>query len=228
MANGGSKGRVVDFPLRGDGWMALNSPADRVPSHGTDMLGQRFAIDLLKVDGRRNPHFHPASTLRTLVLGVPTKECYAWGQPVHSPIDGEVVVAIDGAGEPTRVHPVLNLFRALWTGLTFRPDDLPRVLGNHIVMRNGDLFAAFVHLAPGTVQVSPGQTVRSGDLLGRVGHTGNSTSPHLHFQLMDSQDPMMAGGVPFVFGEYEVRADGHWRRVAHGIPGRGQRIRATN
>jgi murein DD-endopeptidase MepM/ murein hydrolase activator NlpD len=95
-------------------------------------------------------------------------------------------------------------------------------------MRNGDLFAAFVHLAPGTVQVSPGQTVRSGDLLGRVGHTGNSTSPHLHFQLMDSQDPTTAGGVPFVFGEYEVRVDGHWRRVVHGIPGRGQRIRATN
>jgi hypothetical protein len=228
MAGVAPESRVVDFPLRGEGWMAVNSPADRVPSHGTDALGQRFAIDLLKVDDRRNPHFHRASTLRTLVFGVPTRECYAWGEPVHSPIYGEVVAAVDGVGEPTRVHPVLNLFRNLWTGLTFRPDDLPRVLGNHIVMRNGDLFAAFVHLAPGTLQVSRGQIVRSGDLLGRVGHTGNSTSPHLHFQLMDGMDPMTARGVPLVFQEHEVLTEGRWRRVVQGIPRRGERIRSTS
>lgn len=227
MAGVAPESRVVDFPLRGEGWMAVNSPADRVPSHGTDVLGQRFAIDLLKVDDRRSPRFHRASTLRTLVFGVPTRECYAWGEPVHSPIDGEVIAAVDGVGEPTRVHPVLNLFRALWTGLTFRPDDLPRVMGNHVVMRSGDLFAAFVHLAPGSVRVSAGQTLRSGDLLGRVGHTGNSTSPHLHFQLMDGKDPTTARGVAFVFREYELRTGGPWRRVAHGVPRRGERIRST-
>jgi murein DD-endopeptidase MepM/ murein hydrolase activator NlpD len=219
--------RVVGFPLRGAGWMAVDSPADRVPSHGTDMLGQRYAIDLIKVDDRLHPRFHPASTLRTVVLGVPTRECYAWGEPVHSPLDGEVVAAVDGAGEPRRVHPVLSLFRVLWTGLTFRPGRLAQVLGNHIVMRNGDIFAAFVHLAPGTVQVSAGQSVWSGDLLGRVGHTRNSTSPHLHFQLMDAGDPLTASGVPFLFAEYEVSADGQWRRVVDKIPRRGERIRWT-
>ena len=44
---------VVDFPLRGEGWMAVTTPAHRVPSHGTDMLGQRYAYDLLKVDGEK-------------------------------------------------------------------------------------------------------------------------------------------------------------------------------
>jgi hypothetical protein len=226
MAGVAPESRVVDFPLRGEGWMAVNSPADRVPSHGTDVLGQRFAIDLLRVDGRRSPRFHRASTLRTLVLGVPTRECYAWGEPVHSPVEGEVVAAIDGVGEPTRVHPVLNLFRALWTGLAFRPDDLPRVLGNHVVVRSDDCFAAFVHLAPGSVEVSNGQTIRSGDLIGRIGHTGNSTSPHLHFQLMDGIDPMTARGVPLLFREYELRTDGQWRRVVQGVPRRGERIRS--
>lgn len=227
MAGDKPVGRVVDFPLRGEGWMAVNSPADRVPSHGTDMLGQSYAIDLIKVDGRRSPHFHRASTLRTLVLGVPTRECYAWGEPVHTPLDGEVLVAVDGVDEPNRVHPVVNLFRTVWAGLTFRPDDIPTVMGNHVVMRSGDLFAAFVHLAPGTVQVSAGQTVHTGDVLGRVGHTGNSTSPHLHFQLMDNPDPMKARGLAFVFREYELRVDGQWRRALDAIPGRGQRIRST-
>jgi hypothetical protein len=39
---------IVDFPLRGERWVAENTPGDRIPSHGTDMLGQRFAYDLLK------------------------------------------------------------------------------------------------------------------------------------------------------------------------------------
>ena len=52
---------VVDFPLRGEGWMAVTTPAHRVPSHGTDMLGQRYAYDLLIVDSRRGAHYHPAA-----------------------------------------------------------------------------------------------------------------------------------------------------------------------
>ena len=56
---------VVDFPLRGEGWVAVNSPADRIPSHGTDMLGQRFAYDFLVVDPRRGMHPSPAGTLRS-------------------------------------------------------------------------------------------------------------------------------------------------------------------
>jgi len=43
---------IVEFPLRGEGWIAVNTPGDRIPSHSTDMLGQRFAYDLLKVDAR--------------------------------------------------------------------------------------------------------------------------------------------------------------------------------
>ena len=64
----------------------------------------------------------------------------------------------------------------------------------------------FAHLQPGSVSVAAGQRVRAGDLLGRVGHTGNSTSPHLHFQLMDSADLLQAHGIACAFTAYEVRA----------------------
>ncbi len=218
---------VVDFPLRGEGWMAVTSPGDRIPSHGTDMLGQRYAYDFLKVDDRRALRFHPASTLRTLVLGVPTRECYAWGEPVHSPLDGEVVAAADGVAEPGRVHPVRELARALWTGWTFRPSRLPRVLGNHVVIRSGGVYAGFVHLAPGSVAVTAGHAVTAGDVIGRVGHTGNSTSPHLHFQLMDGPDPLTAQGVPCAFRKYEVLGEDGWERVVDGVPRRGERLRSV-
>jgi murein DD-endopeptidase MepM/ murein hydrolase activator NlpD len=101
------------------------------------------------------------------------------------------------------------------------------VLGNHVIARAGDVYAAFVHLAPGTVKVKGGQLVRTGDVLGGVGHTGNSTNPHLHFQLMDSADPLSARGVACAFREYDVLRDGRWETVANGIPGRHDRIRSA-
>ena len=218
---------VVEFPLRGEGWVAVNSPADRVPSHGTDLLGQRFAFDFVQVDERPRLHTSPAGLLRAAVLGVSTRSCYAWNAPIHAPFDAEIVRTVDGVPERRWIHPVRELARTLWTAFTFRPDRLPQVLGNHVIARNGDVYAAFAHLTPGSVAVRHGQRVRTGDVIGRVGHTGNSTSPHLHFQLMDSIDPMRARGIPCAFRQYEVMRDGRWEIVRNGIPGRADRIRVT-
>jgi murein DD-endopeptidase MepM/ murein hydrolase activator NlpD len=216
---------VVDFPLRGERWVAVNTPGDRIPSHGTDMLGQRFAYDLLQVDSRRGLRDHPASALRRLIVGVRTRDCYAWGAEIHAPFDGEIVRSSDGVAERSWIHPLRELVLVLKNAVTFSADQLPLILGNHVIMQSGDVFAGFAHLAPGSVAVEAGQTVRRSDVLGRVGHTGNSTSPHLHFQLMDSLDLMHAKGVPCAFRTYEVQRDGRWERVEYGIPNKVDRIR---
>ena len=220
---------AVDFPLWGEHpktqWVAVNTPSDRIPSHGTDMLGQRFAYDLLQVDSRRGLHDHPAGTLRRLIFGVRARDCYAWGAEIHAPFDGEIVRASDGVGERRWIHPLRELVLVLKNAATFSPDRLPSVLGNHVIMQSGDIFAGFAHLVPGSVTVEAGQTVRRGDVLGRVGHTGNSTSPHLHFQLMDSPELMTAKGVPCAFRAYEVLRDGSWESVKNGVPRKVDRIR---
>jgi murein DD-endopeptidase MepM/ murein hydrolase activator NlpD len=58
------------------------------------------------------------------------------------------------------------------------------------------------------VSVTRGQQVRAGQVIGWVGYTGKSTAPHLHFQLMDSADPVQANGIPCAFEEYLVQRDG--------------------
>ena len=220
--------RIVDFPLRGE-WMAVQSPASRIPSHGTDMLGQRYAFDLIRFDPRRGAPYHPTGGLRALLFGVPTREAHGWGEPVHAPLDGTVIAAADGVPERARIHPVAEVVRAIRNAVTFRPtpQHVAALLGNHVLLDCGDVHAGLAHFTTGSVAVELGQRVRAGDQLGRVGHTGNSTAPHLHFQLMDGPDPLTSGGVPCAFRAYEVWRDGEWLRVENAIPTSTERIRSV-
>jgi hypothetical protein len=219
---------VVEFPLRGE-WVAVRTPAHKVPSHGTELFGQRYAFDFVRPDGRKGLHLQPAGTVRSFLLGGRTRDYYGWGQPVHAAFDGRVVAAVDGVAERARVQVVREVALALRTTVGFDPtrSGFEPVAGNHVIVQGAEAFAVFAHLAPGTVSLATGHEVRVGDLIGRVGHTGNSTAPHLHFQLMDASDPLRAKGVPCAFAEYLVRRDGRWERVERGVPGRGQRIRSV-
>lgn len=217
---------IIDFPLRGDNWVAYNSPGDRVPSHGTDMLGQRYAFDFLRVDDRTKLRTSPGSALRAYLVGTATRDCYAWDATIHAPFDAEVVGVRDGISERSWIHPVREVVRMVRNAVTFKESKLPMILGNHVILRRTDgIFAGFAHLRPGSVAVAVGQSVRTGDVLGRVGHTGNSTNPHLHFQLMDTDDLMKAQGIPVAFRAYEVRVGDTWRAVVDGVPRRTERIR---
>ena len=215
----------VEFPLRGE-WSAVTTPAARIPSHGTDILAQRYAYDLVRLDARRA--YHPAGRLRTLLLGVPTRDCYGWGEPVHAALDGDVVTAADGMPERGWIHPVRELAAVLWTGFTYRPSKgFGALAGNHVIIRSGEVFHAYAHLATGSVAVQDGDAVRAGDRIGRVGHTGNSTAPHLHFQLMDGPDPVVASGMPAAFRVLEVHRDGSWTQVTDEVPAATGRIRSV-
>jgi len=95
---------VVEFPLRGE-WVAYHTPAERIPSHGTDQLGQRFAYDFMRIE-RDHPDwkFCRSPLWRYQLFGVPLRDCYGWGQPIHAPFDGVVIAASDGSPERRRLH----------------------------------------------------------------------------------------------------------------------------
>jgi murein DD-endopeptidase MepM/ murein hydrolase activator NlpD len=103
--------------------------------------------------------------------------------------------------------------------------DLRWLAGNYVIIEFASLFAVFAHLIPGSITVKKGQEINTGEVIGLVGHSGNSTAPHLHFQLMDSNDIQQAKGVPCAFREYEVFVNNRWEKVVNGIPKSSELIR---
>ena len=75
-----------------------------------------------------------------------------------------------------------------------------RPFGNYVVIdhRNGE-YSVYAHLKKGTVAVSPGQRVNTGDVLGLCGNSGNSSEAHLHFHVQDSPDLEAGAGMPVAF-----------------------------
>jgi hypothetical protein len=224
---------VVDFPLRGE-WIAPNTPGTKIPSHGTDLFGERYAYDFVGIDpGSRSKRFYRPSPLHYLFLGVRLEDCFGWGRPICSATAGTVIRAEDGWPERDPVHLFRDLPIRLENARAYsseavsgrRPADLRPLTGNFVIVESRDGYAVYAHAQTGSVAVSPGDTVLPGQRLAAVGHSGNSTAPHLHFHLMDHPDPWKAQGILCCFRGYEVFQEGAWRGVEHGIPKAADRIR---
>jgi murein DD-endopeptidase MepM/ murein hydrolase activator NlpD len=167
--------------------------------------------------------------LTSLLFGIPLQECRAWAQPIYAPFPGEVIEAEDGIRERNPAHMGRDLFIALKNGFSFKGArsnrDLRHILGNYVILKGKDAFALFAHARHGSIAIRRGETIATAQKLAEVGHSGNSTSPHLHFQLMDRPELLMAKGVPCSFRQYELFEDGAWKTVMNGIPRRTDRIR---
>ncbi|CAN7179234.1 M23 family metallopeptidase [Microbacterium foliorum] len=176
-------------------WIVQNSPASRVPSHGTELFGSSHAIDFVPVDssGRSAPR-----TLGSMFGTEPAAAFVGFGRPILAPVSGEVVRVHDGEHD----HVARRSFGAqLRYALTQRSRvraGAPGIAGNHIVIRRGDALVLLAHLRAGSVRPRLGDRVSVGEVIGECGNSGNSTEPHLHVQVSDSieQD---GRGIPLAF-----------------------------
>jgi murein DD-endopeptidase MepM/ murein hydrolase activator NlpD len=114
------------------------------------------------------------------------------GQPVLAVADGTVVTAIDGV--PENVPGAVDAYMAP---------------GNTVIVQHAPtLFSVYAHLKPGSLKVKPGARVKRGATLGLCGNSGNSSEPHLHFQLQDGPAFEKSWGVEAVFPQVKLMRDG--------------------
>lgn len=180
---------VLGPPLAGDNWIALGSCCDGPhrralqPVNGTLRNSQRFAIDWNGMDSSGH-----------MTNGDP-KENASWtfyGAPVLAVADAKVVTVVNDQPDQTPENP--------------QPVDYAHADGNQVVLALGDgRYAFYAHLVPGSVTVAVGDTVTEGQVIGKLGNSGNTTGPHLHFHVADGISPFDADGLPYVFTSFTLR-----------------------
>jgi hypothetical protein len=210
---------VIGPPLRGENWMASNGPANSsvhrraiLPVAGRAAIGQRFAIDWAQV-------YSDGLVYRGDQFDNKNYRCY--GQPVYAVADGVITEATDGIPEnvPGRESRAVEI--------TF-----DNVAGNHVIEQIADgVYAVFAHLQPKSLTVKLGDRVHQGQVLGLLGNSGNSTAPHLHFQICDGNSVLGCEGLPYAFVSFEVqglwKAEGSSSHREMEIPTGGEVIKFT-
>lgn len=190
---------VLGAPLRGGRWLAHEGPGAAQSHHwgslvavnGALTIPQRFALDLVGV----NDAGHAMRTGLAEGRASRHADWVGYGQPVIAVADGIVRSARDGEAE----HPPLT---AQPEPAALTADGL---FGNYVVLElSPGVFASYAHLQQGSVLVKPGDHVRRGQPLARLGQSGNSAAPHLHFQLSNAATFEGAEGIPYVFEDFEL------------------------
>lgn len=165
-------------------WLVQNSPANRVPSHGTDLFGTTHAIDFVPVgsDGRSAPR-----TLRSWFASERPERFVGFGRPLLAPGAGTVVAAHDGEPDHEARRAPLGLLAYALTQSERAEQGAAGLAGNHVAIEvaPGGPLVLLAHLRSGSVRVRAGDTVAVGEQVGACGNSGNSTEPHVHVQVSE-------------------------------------------
>jgi len=183
---------VIGPFLRGGPWANFNGCCDFATPHrrvgravnGREFWPERFAIDVVKavVVGNQLKIFRGD--------GSRVENWFSTGEDILAVADGVVTRVVTG-------QPNNDIDDSPF------PPVISTAGGNEVLVHLGDgIFTMYGHLLPGTVSVAVGDRVRRGDVLGKLGNTGQSTAPHLHFQVMDDNSIAASQGLPWVFDSF--------------------------
>jgi hypothetical protein len=183
----------VSPPLAGDRWLAGNGPSNTsphrragMPVNGHVYFAQRYAIDFIQIG--ENDLSYAGDEHKN-------QSYYCYGVNALAVNDGKVVAIMDGIPENTPASGRLAI----------SPITLENVGGNYILIDIGNgKYAYYAHLIPGSLKVKVGDKVTRGQVIAKVGNSGNSSEPHLHFHIVDKPTPIAADSIPYAFDEFNI------------------------
>jgi len=176
---------AYNFPLNGV-WQAVNN-FDYTLGHRA-YAGQEFAEDFVQVGSngliRKDESSNP-------------DDYFCFGAEVEAIADGEVIRTENtiednpAEYEISRSNSIARIEK--YGYLTGRA-------GNHIAIKHAeDRYSCFSHLQKGSVELKPGDSVKKGQMIGRVGNSGQCSNAHLHFQMNEGPNPLGNRGLPMTF-----------------------------
>jgi hypothetical protein len=185
----GAPAVVVAPPLKGKHWVVGGGCCTpysyhrgaTLPLNGSIHVAERFAIDFVQLNDKNMLYEGNMQEVAD----------YAYfGDEIYSVADGTVVGTEDDL--PEQVPGKL-------------PADatIQMAAGNHVVVDIGQgRFAFYAHMQPGSLKVKVGDKVTTGQVLGLLGNSGNTDTPHLHFHVMDGPSPLVSNGLPYAFTSF--------------------------
>jgi hypothetical protein len=178
-------------PVKGAEWLNANSCCAPQTPHRSFRLAvggnsikkpEEFAIDWVQMRDRR------------LFSGDGSRneDWFSYGDDLLAVADGTVAAVGDGQPDQTPLAPAAGIGK---------PDDYS---GNHVSLQiSPGVFAIYAHAKPGSITVKPGDKVTKGQVIGKLGNSGNSSGPHLHFGLSDGPEITSSNSLPFVVDSYQ-------------------------
>jgi len=165
-----------------DGFRGHRNGAIR-PLNGIPYQKQKYAIDFIRYNEKGEAYQGKTSDNRSW---------FGYDSDVLAVADARVAEVLDNVPE---CQP-------------FIPDEerlakITNLSGNYIILNIGNsIYAFYGHLKPGSILVKKGDQVKKGQLIAKLGNSGNSTAPHLHFAI-NRHTPIRGEAIPYVFESYE-------------------------
>lgn len=163
---------------------------------------EEFALDVLRVGEEGNSHRGD---------GTKRGDYLAYGQEIRAAAAGTVIAALGTVAESDddfrRPGETLEAYqqRVLENQGKILAAGIEKAAGNYLVIDHGNgEFSFYAHLKTGSLKVEKGAKVERGQPIALLGTSGNSTEPHLHFQVNDGADPFLSAGIPIRFQGIEI------------------------
>jgi len=169
-------------PFRGPGVVGQDWITNGGHSGG---IGTDFAIDVRGLDQNYAEQKNNADE---------NASASGWGREILAPAAGTVTYARnDVPNNPRPGDPDINSFAALH-------DPVMAYMGNCVIIDHGNSeYSVMAHMQQGSITVKVGERVAAGQVIGRLGNSGDSFGPHLHYQLQSDPQLFHGQSLPFRF-----------------------------
>jgi hypothetical protein len=167
-----------------EAWVAVNGGVTKEFSHSWGINSQRYAYDFIILDNEGKS----CSGDRAALSGY-----YCYGKEISAPANGVVA----------EVRTDCRDSKIMGGGKT---DPLVKdIRGNYVVIQHAENEYSFLaHLMPGSISVGVGEQVKRTQQIALCGNSGNTSEPHLHFQIQNGKNFFNSAGLPIHFERIEA------------------------
>jgi len=165
-------------------WTVVNGGVGKELSHSWGIPTQRYAYDFFILDNEGKSNTGNKTILASY---------YCYGKSIIAPADG-VVVNLNNKHNDSRVDGK-KIYCDAWD-----------IRGNFIVIKHNDKeYSSIAHIMQNSFMVNIGDKVRQGEIIAKCGNSGNTSEPHIHFQLQTGKSFFLSAGLPIAFSNINAK-----------------------